>query len=137
LNTNFESNRSKLPWPVDNGFVSIRFGINKIEKTLLTFDSPGITISTPSPGAAVKSVFDGEVAGVYNIGDGMVVTIRHGRYFTTYSNLSSVKVTKGATIKTGQEIGKAGRADEGDGGQIDFILMIEKKEVNPETWLRR
>jgi hypothetical protein len=46
-------------------------------------------------------------------------------------------VSKGSTIKTGQTIGKAGRADEGDGGQIDFILMIEKKEVNPETWLRR
>jgi septal ring factor EnvC (AmiA/AmiB activator) len=77
------------------------------------------------------------VAGVYNIGDGMVVTVRHGRYFTTYSNLSSVIVSKGSPIRTGQAIGKAGRADEGDGGQIDFILMIEKKEVNPETWLRR
>lgn len=137
LNTSFESNRGKLPWPVDNGFVSIRFGINKIEKTLLTFDSPGITISTPSPGSNVKSVFDGEVAGVFNIGDGMVVTIRHGKYFTTYSNLSSVTVSKGSPVKTGQAIGKAGRGDEGDGGQIDFILMIEKKEVNPETWLRR
>ena len=137
LNTNFESNRGKLPWPVDNGYVSIRFGINKIENTKLTFDSPGITISTPSSGTTVKSVFQGEVAGVYNIGDGMVVTIRHGKYFTTYSNLSSVNVSKGAMISTGETIGKSGRADEGNGGQIDFILMIEKKEVNPETWLRR
>jgi septal ring factor EnvC (AmiA/AmiB activator) len=137
LNQNFELNRGKLPWPVDNGYVSIRFGSNKIEKTLLTFDSPGITISTPTVGAAVKAVFDGEVAGVYNIGDGMVVTIRHGKYFTTYSNLSSVNVSKGTVIKTGQAIGKVGRADDGGGGQLDFLLMIESKNVNPEVWLHR
>jgi hypothetical protein len=34
-------------------------------------------------------------------------------------------------------IGKAGRGDDGNGGQIDFILMIESRNVNPEPWLRR
>lgn len=137
LNSSFAANRAKLPWPVDNGVVTLRFGSNKIENTLLTFDNPGITISTPSPGVAVKAVFDGEVSGVYNLGDGMVVTIRHGKYFTTYSNLSGVTVTKGSVVKTGQQIGKAGKDDEGSGGQVDFILMIETKNVDPLPWLRR
>ncbi len=136
LNAGFEGNRGRLPWPVDNGFVSIHFGAYNIEGTLLKGDNPGITISTQT-GNAVKSVFDGEVVGVYNLGDGMAVTIRHGRYFTTYSNLTGVGVSKGATVKTGQAIGKAGRDDDGNGGQIDFILMIETKNVNPEPWLRR
>jgi len=137
LNSSFAANRAKLPWPVDNGIVTLRFGSNKIENTLLTFDNPGITISTPSPGVAVKAVFDGEVSGVYNLGDGMVVTIRHGKYFTTYSNLSGVIVSKGSVVKTGQQIGKAGKDDEGSGGQVDFILMIETKNVDPMPWLRR
>jgi septal ring factor EnvC (AmiA/AmiB activator) len=136
LNAGFEGNRGKLPWPVDNGFVSIRFGAYNIEGTLLKGDNPGITISTQT-GNAVKSVFDGEVVGVYNLGDGMAITIRHGRYFTTYSNLTGVSVSKGATVRTGQVIGKAGRDDEGNGGQIDFILMIETKNINPEPWLHR
>ena len=136
LNAGFEGNRGRLPWPVDNGFVSIRFGAYNIEGTLLKGDNPGITISTQT-GNAVKSVFDGEVVGVYNLGDGMAITIRHGRYFTTYSNLTGVSVSKGATVKTGQAIGKAGRDDEGNGGQIDFILMIETKNINPEPWLHR
>jgi murein hydrolase activator len=136
LNAGFEGNRGRLPWPVDNGFVSIRFGAYNIEGTLLKGDNPGITISTQT-GNAVKSVFDGEVVGVYNLGDGMAITIRHGRYFTTYSNLTGVNVSKGATVKTGQMIGKAGRDDDGNGGQIDFILMIETKNVNPEPWLHR
>jgi len=137
LNNKFELNKAKLPWPVDNGVVTLHFGPNKIDNTLLTFDNPGITIATPSAGAAVKAVFDGEVSSVYNLGDGMAVTIRHGKYFTTYSNLTSVSVSKGAAVKTGQQIGKAGRDDDGAGGQIDFILMIEMKNVNPQPWLRR
>ena len=137
LNNKFELNRAKLPWPVDNGIVTLHFGTNKIDNTLLTFDNPGITISTPSSGVAVKAVFDGEVSGVYNLGDGMAITIRHGKYFTTYSNLSSVSVSKGTTVKTGQQIGKAGKDDDGSGGQIDFILMIETRNVDPQPWLRR
>jgi septal ring factor EnvC (AmiA/AmiB activator) len=136
LSSSFETNRGRLPWPVDNGFVKIHFGSYSIEGTLLKGDNPGITISTQT-GNVVKSVFDGEVAGVFNLGDGMAVTIKHGRYFTTYSNLTGVSVSKGATVKTGQAIGRAGKDDEGDGGQIDFILMIESKNVNPEGWLRR
>lgn len=137
LNSSFQANKAKLPWPVDNGIVTMRFGNNKIENTLLTFDNPGITISTPSHGANVKAVFDGEVVGVYNLGDGMAVTIRHGKYFTTYSNLNGVGVTKGTVVKTGQSIGRAGKDDDGSGGQIDFILMIESRNIDPSPWLRR
>ena len=137
LNSSFAANRGKLPWPVDNGVLALRFGPNKIENTLLTFDNPGLTIATPASGVPVKAVFDGEVSAVYSLGDGMAVTIRHGKYFTTYSNLSGVSVTKGATVKTGQQIGRAGKDDEGNGGQVDFILMVETKNVDPAPWLRR
>ena len=137
LNASFSSNKGRLPWPVDNGVVSIHFGPYQVEGTSLKGDNPGITIATPSAGMPVKAVFDGEVAGVYNMGDGMAVTLRHGKYFTTYSNLTGVGVSKGSAVSTGQSIGRVGQSDDGTGGQIDFILMIESKNVNPEPWLRR
>lgn len=137
LNASFASNKGRLPWPVDNGVVSIHFGPYQVEGTSLRGDNPGITIATPSAGMSVKAVFDGEVAGVYNMGDGMAVTLRHGKYFTTYSNLTGVSVSKGSSVSTGQSIGRVGQSDDGSGGQIDFILMIESKNVNPEPWLRR
>jgi len=133
LNANFEKNKRKLPWPVDKGYVCITFGRNIVGG--LTFDSPGISICTSAAGASVKAVFDGEVAAVYNLGDAMAITVRHGKYFTTYSNLSSVTVSKKDVIQTGQVIGKNAQAEEGNGGQVDFILMIETKNVNPELWL--
>lgn len=138
LSSNFSSNKGRLPYPVDNGYVCINYGTYSIPGTSIKGDNPGITICTPSPGAAVKAVFDGEVIGVFNLGDGMAVTISHGKYFTTYSNLSGVNVGKGATVRTGQAIGRAGGDDEGGtGGKVDFILMVETKNVNPSPWLRK
>lgn len=124
-----------LPWPVDNGVVSIPFGTSTVDK--IQVDNPGITISTPSAGGTVKAVFNGEVSAVSNLGDGMMVMIRHGKYFTIYSNLSSVNVSKGSAVSTGQSIGKTGGADDGSGGQLDFMLMVENRNVNPQPWLRR
>ena len=134
LAASFERNRGSLPWPVDNGFVSIPFGTSKVGG--LSIDNPCITISTPSAGNTVKAVFDGQVSSVSNLGDAMMVMIRHGKYFTVYSNLSAASVSVGQTVKTGQGIGRTAAADDGSGGQIDFYLMIEKQNVNPQPWLR-
>jgi murein hydrolase activator len=135
LAASFEKNKGGLPWPVDNGVVTIPFGSSVVEG--LSIDNPGITISTPSSGGSVKAVFSGEVSAVSNLGDGMMVMVRHGKYFTIYSNLSSASVSKGSTVTTGQTIGRTGVADDGTGGQLDFMLMIENRNVNPTPWLRR
>src|SRR5687767_1026672 len=141
LNANFENNRGKLPWPVDNGVVSVHFGRNEYAITgnsrPVIMDNPGITIATPSSGTTVKAIFEGEVAGIGNIGDIKMVMIRHGKYFTAYSNLSSVSVSKGAIVKTGQTIGRAAADEDGNGGMIEFMLLMENKQLNPEPWLRR
>jgi len=138
LNADFEKNRMRLPWPVDQGTVCIHYGPYQIGETKLRGDNPGITICTAQPGNNVKSVFEGEVASVFNIGDSKSVMIRHGKYFTVYSNLSSVTVTKGANVGTGQSIGKVGVDEEtGEGGKLEFLLMVENKKLNPEQWLHR
>ena len=136
LGADFSKNKGKLPWPVDKSFVKIPFGRYKVEGfTNIYDDNPGITIGTQA-GSSVKAVFDGEVIAVHNYGEAAAVVVRHGKYFTTYSNLSAVSVGKGATVKTGQVIGRAGEADDGSGGQVNFMVMIENNNVNPATWLR-
>jgi septal ring factor EnvC (AmiA/AmiB activator) len=137
LGADFFSSKGKLPWPVDKFVVLIPFGTYKVEGfTNIVDDNPGLTIGTPS-GSPVKSVFDGEVIAVHNYGEAAAVIVRHGKYFTTYGNLSSVNVGKGVTVSRGQVIGRAGDSDDGSGGQINFMLMIENKNVNPASWLRR
>ncbi len=134
LNASFEKNKGSLPWPV-NGFVISHFGLNKLPGNI-DYYNQGVTIGS-KVGEPVKSVFDGEVTLVSYIGDNQAVYIKHGKYFTVYNNLTSVSVQKGSQVKTGQTIGRAGVNDEGDNGSIDFILMKESDNVNPQSWLRR
>ena len=134
LANSFERSKGGLPWPVDNGLVSIPFGVSKVGDLMM--DNPGLTISTQSAGVTVKAVYDGEVSAVSNTGEGMMVMIRHGRYFTVYSNLSSASVSRGDVVRTGQAIGRAATADDGSGGQVDFMLMVGQSNVNPRPWLR-
>src|SRR5205809_3429900 len=74
---NFENNRGRLPWPVNSGIVSIHFGPYEIPGTKLKGNSEGITISLPV-GSSVKSVADGEVSAVFDIGGQQAVVIKHG-----------------------------------------------------------
>ena len=132
LNASFERNRGSLPWPA-SGYIIAHFGPNKLPGGI-DYDNPGVTIGAKI-GEAVKAVFDGEVTLVSYIEDKQAVFIKHGKYFTVYSNLASASVQRGDNVKTGQVIGKAGANDEGQ-GQVDFILMKESSQVNPEQWLR-
>ena len=134
LNASFIKNKGALPWPV-NGYVISHFGNNKLPGDI-DYVNPGVTIGA-KVGETVKAVFNGEVTLVSFIEDKQAVFIKHGKYFTVYSNLQSVSVQKGSQVSTGQAIGKAGVNDEGDAGRVDFILMDENDNVNPESWLKR
>lgn len=133
LDANFERNRGSLPWPAD-GFIISHFGKN-ILTDRVEYDNPGVNIGT-AVGGSVKAIFDGEVTLVNSMDDKQVVFIKHGKYFTVYSNLSSANVQRGQTIKTGQVVGRAGANDDGQ-GEVDLIIMKESNNVNPEQWLRR
>lgn len=137
LGADFAINKGKLPWPVDKSFIKIPFGRYKVEgfSNPIYDDNPGLTIGTQA-GSPVKSVFDGEVMAIHNYGDAAAVVVRHGKYITTYSNLSSVTVSKGSIVKTGFVIGRAGEGDDGS-GEVNFMLMIENRNINPAGWLRR
>ena len=134
VSVGFENNRGNLPWPVDKATVTAGFGRQKIEGTSIIEDNIGLTIQTV-PGSTVKAVFDGTVTTVYDVAGSQTVTIKHGKYFTTYYNLSSVNVAKGTAVKMGQSIGKAAQNDDGD-GEIIFVVNVESKFVDPEEWLK-
>ena len=134
LNESFIKNKGLLPWPVD-GFLIYHFGVNKYPDGV-DYYSYGVTIGA-KVGSTVKAVFNGEVTMVSYIEDKKVVYIKHGKYFTVYSNLASVSVSSGQKVTTGQSIGTAGINDDGDNGYVDFIIMDENDNVNPSLWLRK
>jgi len=133
---NFEKNKRKLPWPVESGNVTMEFGKHKVlEGSPVEYDNQSLTIETKE-GASVKAVFDGEVTSIMYIGDVTAVVLRHGKYFTSYSGLGSVSVTKGQSVKVGQTLGRM--AEKKDGlGELEFTIMTDKLvNLNPRLWLR-
>lgn len=138
LSGKFESNKGRLPWPVDKGIITESFGMHPhpVLKNITTYNN-GIDITTSS-NATVKSIYDGEVSGVISIpGANMAVIVKHGEYLSVYSNLATVNVSKGQQVKAGNGLGVA--AKDGADGKTEAHLEIWKgrTKLNPSEWIAR
>lgn len=127
---NFANSRGRLPMPLSGKIVSHFGQYNVAGMSNVRLNNDGINIKG-APGAAVRSVFMGEVSGIFMAGGMSVVMVRHGIYISVYANLGSVSVSKGQKVGTGQTIGTVGA-----GGILQFQLRKETAKLNPEQWLR-
>ena len=127
---NFANNRGRLPMPLSGHIVSHFGQYNVAGMSNVRLHNDGINIKG-APGSAVRSVFMGEVSGVFMAGGMSVVMIRHGIYISVYANLGSVSVSRGQKVGTGQTIGTVGSS-----GILQFQLRKETAKLNPEQWLR-
>ncbi len=133
LSSDFLGNRGRLPWPVASGTIVSRFGTNSYGVNVKV-ENNGIDIRT-APSAGVRAVFSGDVTSVYDLGGQYVVLIRHGEYFTVYSNLRSASVSKGQKVSVKQTIGTV-ITDPVDGTtQLHFEVRKGAMPMNPESWL--
>lgn len=133
LTSDFLGSRGNLPWPVSNGLVIEDFGNHTIGRNV-TVENNGVDIKT-APGSQVRAVFAGEVAAVQNISGSYAVLIRHGEYFTVYSNLKSVSVSRGQKVTLKQNIGTV-ITDPVDGTtEVHFEIRKGATPMNPSSWL--
>jgi septal ring factor EnvC (AmiA/AmiB activator) len=135
----FAQNKLKLPWPVERGVITERFGIHRhpvLENVQVR--NNGINIATET-NAGVRAVFNGEVSRVFGISGGnSAVIIRHGNYLTVYSNLKEVIVKKGDKVSVHQKIGTVYTdADDGNKSILKFQIWRENQKLNPEEWISR
>jgi len=132
LSADFLGNRGRLPWPVTQGLIVARFGTNKYGN--VTIDNNGVDIKTVE-GSAVKAIFSGDVSKVFNLNGQYNIIIRHGEYFTVYSNMRSVSVSQGDKVSVKQTIGSV-ITDPVDGTtQLHLEIWKGSTPTNPETWL--
>ena len=138
LAKDFASNKGKLPWPVERGIITQNFGENPVPGTSgVTIKNPGVDIGTPSK-SGVRAVFNGEVSTVVRIpGANRVVLIRHGNYFTVYSNLDEVYVKTGDKVTTKQSIGRVAADPETGESTLHFELWMDTNNQDPKPWLGR
>ena len=138
LSNNFAQNKGKLPYPVAQGIITGRYGLSPHPtQPKVTVNNNGVDIST-TKGAKARSVFDGDVCFVTSQGNNNAILIRHGLYFTLYSNLEKVFVKVGDKVTTGQDIGRI-HTNVSDGKTIlHFEIWQENRTtVNPAVWIRK
>lgn len=136
LSTSFVSNKGKLPWPVERGVVSSSYGKhNSVVSDKVIVTNNGIDIATID-GAKARAVFAGEVASVTKLtGANTVVILRHGEYFTVYSNLEDVMVKRGDRVNTKQNLGTVHTNKTENKTELHFELLKEQSRQDPVNWL--
>ena len=137
LANNFASNKGALPWPVERGIITGKFGKHPhpIVKGVIV-DNPHIEITTEE-NAIVRSVFEGEVSSVVPIpGANVMVLVRHGNYFTVYSNLINVKVKAGDVVSLKEPIGTAFTDEEGK-TMVQLGIWKDADIQDPNPWLAK
>lgn len=132
LTVDFQRGKRKLEWPVKNGLVERFFGrqqhptLSKIEIV-----NNGIDIRSDASYSVFAS-FSGVVAGKFTLPNGtQSVLIRHGEFYTVYSNMDQIYVSKGDPINTQQEIGLL----DPNNRTLHFEIWRQKTRLNPLDWL--
>ena len=138
ISKNFEGNKGKLPWPVERGTITERFGkhAHPVLRDVI-IENNGIDIAT-AEGSAVRAVFDGEVVNIiFNPAFQKGVIIKHGEYYSVYTNIAEVTVKAGDKITTKQKIGTAW--EDPEEGKTEVHLEIWKNTVilDPALWISK
>ncbi|MCQ2056828.1 MAG: peptidoglycan DD-metalloendopeptidase family protein [Bacteroidaceae bacterium] len=137
LSGSFESNKGKLPMPIDGAFLVVgKYGISQVAgQKDVKQNNLGIDIQGEK-GARALCIFEGEVSSVFQHGKGQIgVLVRHGSYISVYCNLRDSKLKKGDKVKAGSVIGTIQTSDNGS-PILHFQLHKESTRLNPEQWIK-
>lgn len=132
----FATQKGRLMSPIYQGRVVANFGKRK-HPTLkdVYINNNGIDIKGQYNSVA-RNVYEGVVVSVFAVpGMNNAVMVKHGDYFTTYSNIAQVYVKQGQAVKTGAQLGSIGRDTEKGGHLLHFEIWNGKQKENPAHWL--
>lgn len=133
---NFKANKGRLPWPVERGAISLKYG-KQAHPTIpsIIVQNSGIEITTDK-GATARSVFAGEVTEVQMTASGSkMVFVKHGDFFTVYQNLSKVFVKEGDKVNIKQSLGQIRTNPDTGTAILKFMVLQNVTYANPAFWI--
>jgi len=131
----FASLRGELPQPVD-GTLALGFGEHLHPRFHTKTMQSGLLITAPGS-APVAAVADGRVvfADYYQSYGAMVILDHGGGWFTLYTHLMGIQVTKAQVLKVGESVGAVG--DTVDGPRLGFEIRHQAQPQDPQKWLKK
>jgi murein hydrolase activator len=136
LSQDFESNKGKLPWPVEQGVVTSTFGVHPHPALRgIMINNSGVDIQSTRD-ANARAIFEGQITGVINIpGSYKAVIVRHGEYRSVYSNLEEVYVKMGDQVTTRQNIGKIHTSEDDSKTEVNLQIWKGENRMDPLDWI--
>jgi septal ring factor EnvC (AmiA/AmiB activator) len=136
LSNDFANNRTRLPWPVTRGLMIGSFGRQEHPTLKGVFiENNGVDIKT-TDGSEARAVFGGTVVSIFSLPTTQTcIIVKHGEYFTVYSNIDQASVRMGDKITTKQPIGKLHTDSEEGLTKVHLEIWRGKEKLNPQLWL--
>ena len=136
LTNDFASNKGKLPWPVAKGTIVGVFGKHEHPSLKGVYiENNGLDIKT-TDGANGRAVFKGSVISVFTLPTTQTcIIVKHGEYFTVYSNIADAAVKSNDNITTKQNIGSVYTDKAESQTKIHIEIWKGKDKLNPAEWL--
>ena len=137
LSGDFDKNKGKLNWPV-SGKVVHSFGKYKNPELKTVLNNTGIDIRAEK-GTEIRCVFSGIVSMItYMSGFGNTVIVDHKNgYYTVYTHMDDVLVSKFQFIDSGEVIGAVGTSGSLEGSMLHFEIYGNNVPLNPLSWLKK
>ncbi|QYJ69098.1 murein hydrolase activator EnvC family protein [Flavobacterium litorale] len=132
---NFNANKGKLPWPVEKGYMSMRYGKQRSPLAPnVEIDHGWIEITTEE-GAKARSIFQGEVIDVQIISGLKSVFVQHGNYITVYGGLISTDVSTGDKVVIKQSLGNVYTNPISGKTIVKFSIFKNTTKLDPQYWI--
>ncbi len=133
----FENLKGTLNPPLNNPVIIIPFGVHEHQELKdIKIRNDGIDITSFND-TIVKAVYKGKVSKIVTLPNSKyAVILKHGDYFTVYSNLSRVLVEENQNVQTGQSIGIIRRTGSEKYATLNFQIWHLTEKLNPQNWLR-
>jgi len=132
----FEYRKGFMSWPVQKKSLSLRYGeqYHPIHKNV-KINNSGIDIISQSN--IVSSITHGIVSSVVSISESKTtIILKHDNdYYSVYSNLKNIYVSKNDKVNSDQAIGEMALNDDNT-YDMHFEIWKGKENLNPTNWLK-
>lgn len=136
LSKDFASNKGRLPWPVLKGAIVAYFGKHEHPTLKGVFiENNGLDIKA-TEGSNARAIFGGTVVSVFTLPTTQTcIIVKHGDYFSVYSNIQKAAVATNDNLSARQNIGVLS-LDKNDGAtKVHLEIWKGKDKLNPAEWI--
>ncbi|MFN8309318.1 MAG: peptidoglycan DD-metalloendopeptidase family protein [Chitinophagales bacterium] len=136
LSKDFASNKGHLPWPVAKGTIIAYFG-KREHPTLkgVFIENNGLDIKT-ADGSNARSIFGGSVVSVFTLPTTQTcIIVKHGDYFSVYSNIMKAAVSTNDNLIARQNIGTLFLDKSESLTKVHLEIWRGKDKLNPAEWI--